>query len=561
MNTLRITFLLFLSMTFVSVSAQTALTITELMYNSPGEDLEFIEFYNNSDTALDLAGYAIVDGIDYLFPAVELAAQGTLVVTSDSVKFQRFYNQAAWQWDGGSLSNGGEGVEVADTSDQVIISFEYSDNQPWPQIADGGGASLTLCDPTADPSLPESWERSTTVAGIEEGVAVYADPGVYEGCQLGAEPVLVAGIQNLEVNESEGMTVVQFFMDNAPDTTTSFLVEINSAGGAIEGEDFTLLTDTLSYSDARSSVQNVEFELIDDMIDEAVESFTINLTPIDNAIALEAQPTVSIISCNEAAETKLKLKGVIHSSVIKAVELVVLDSISEDEMRTYGIGSANNGNGSGGQEFTLTGSALPWTCVFVTNDTIAFKEFFGPIDNMLLIQDEELEADFNGNDAIELFKNCKVVDTYGVADVDGSGEVWDYDDGWAQNNQGIWTKQPRAFDASVWQYSGPQGLDGATNEASSVPYPLECSFLIDNVAELGNFDFSIYPNPSEGIIFIDSEAQLDNLTITNNLGQIIYQAKGSEIPNRIDLEQGIGTMVFVTAIADGKAVVRKIWVH
>ena len=37
----------------------------------------------------------------------------------------------------------------------------------------------------------------------------------------------------------------------------------------------------------------------------------------------------------------------------------------------------------------------------------------------------------NGNDAIELFKNGVVIETFGDINVDGTGTAWEYADSWA----------------------------------------------------------------------------------------------------------------------------------
>jgi len=242
---------------------------------------------------------------------------------------------------------------------------------------------------------------------------------------------------------------------------------------------------------------------------------------------------------------------------IKAIELVVLEDMNNAIDYSYAIGSANNGNGSNGQEFQIKLTASASTCVFVTNDTLRFKEFFGPIENNLLIQDEELEADFNGNDAIELFYNCRVVDTYGVADVDGAGEVWDYSDGWAHRaiSDG---SSPSTFDPDQWEFSGPQALDASTNAASSVPYPFECNILIEDVEEEDLLSINIYPNPSDGIIYIDSEEPLDQLTITNNMGQVIYSAKEKEVDQSINLDAFSHAILFVRGTIGNRSFVKKI---
>ena len=40
-------------------------------------------------------------------------------------------------------------------------------------------------------------------------------------------------------------------------------------------------------------------------------------------------------------------------------------------------------------------------------------------------------ANINGDDAIELFKNAAVIDVFGDINVDGTGQPWEYKDGWA----------------------------------------------------------------------------------------------------------------------------------
>src|SRR5690606_27006432 len=45
----------------------------------------------------------------------------------------------------------------------------------------------------------------------------------------------------------------------------------------------------------------------------------------------------------------------------------------------------------------------------------------------------------NGDDAIELFKGETVVETFGDANVDGTGAFWDYAGSWAFKEGGSWT--------------------------------------------------------------------------------------------------------------------------
>ena len=60
-----------------------------------------------------------------------------------------------------------------------------------------------------------------------------------------------------------------------------------------------------------------------------------------------------------------------------------------------------------------------------------FTNFFGFAPNY-----SSFALGINGDDAVELFKNGSVVDVFGDINVDGSGQAWDYLDGWAYRNTG-----------------------------------------------------------------------------------------------------------------------------
>jgi hypothetical protein len=65
----------------------------------------------------------------------------------------------------GQLDNSGERilfVRGEGLSQLTIKDFQYRDDPPWPNSADGNGASLVLRNPAANPdhNLPESWDGS-----------------------------------------------------------------------------------------------------------------------------------------------------------------------------------------------------------------------------------------------------------------------------------------------------------------------------------------------------------------------------------------------------------------
>ncbi|MEZ4948807.1 MAG: hypothetical protein R2784_05385 [Saprospiraceae bacterium] len=76
-------------------------------------------------------------------------------------------------------------------------------------------------------------------------------------------------------------------------------------------------------------------------------------------------------------------------------------------------------------------------------------------------------VNINGDDAMELFLNGTVVDIYGVIDVDGTGEVWEYLDGWAYRLNGT-GPDGSTFNPDNWNFSGIDVYDNQTTNATSL---------------------------------------------------------------------------------------------
>ena len=160
------------------------IVITEIMYNPPeagNDSLEFIELYNNGNEPVDMEGFYFTEGIDYTFPALTLNPSEYYVVCIDSVAFHNTFGMAAAEWDGGALSNSGEDIILVNQDGQLVDSVLYDDALPWDTLADGFGPSLTLCNPSLDNSLPESWSASTEFAAVNAiNDSIFATP--FAGC-------------------------------------------------------------------------------------------------------------------------------------------------------------------------------------------------------------------------------------------------------------------------------------------------------------------------------------------------------------------------------------------
>lgn len=168
--------------------------------------------------------------------------------------------------------------------------------------------------------------------------------------------------------------------------------------------------------------------------------------------------------------TGLLLTGVFDGPLTggtpKGIELYVLNDIAD--LSEYGIGSANNGDGSDGIEFPFPAvSATAGSFLYLTNAEVEFGAFFGFDADFV----DEGSMSINGDDAIELFRNGEVVDIFGDINVDGTGQPWEYLDGWAYRVNGT-GPDGSTFVPSNWTYSGVGELEGGmTNSTVNSPFP------------------------------------------------------------------------------------------
>ncbi|MBL4661967.1 MAG: T9SS type A sorting domain-containing protein [Alcanivoracaceae bacterium] len=194
--------------------------------------------------------------------------------------------------------------------------------------------------------------------------------------------------------------------------------------------------------------------------------------PCDGELTLTVSPTS--FTCEDIIEVEVVpsmiISGVFDCTITggtpKGVEVYVINDIAD--LSAYGIGFANNGGGTDGEEFTFPAvSASAGTYFYISTEILKFSQWFGFDPSYT-----DGAAAINGDDAIELFYEDAVIDIFGDIDVDGSGQPWEYLDGWAYriSDTGL---DGDAFDISHWTFSGPNALDGeASNATAEFPMPV-----------------------------------------------------------------------------------------
>jgi hypothetical protein len=158
------------------------IVINEIFYNPPaGDDDEFIEIHHRGDVPIPLGGWRLRGGISFTFPAGStIAPGGFLAVARDQNQLRSNHPalppEAILGNYSGVLNNGGDvvridmpdeirstnalGEVVVETIHITVGEVRFQDGGAWGKWSDGGGSSLELTDPHADPRVAANWADS-----------------------------------------------------------------------------------------------------------------------------------------------------------------------------------------------------------------------------------------------------------------------------------------------------------------------------------------------------------------------------------------------------------------
>lgn len=179
--------------TEVQVDTSTAqMGVSEIMYNAPGGSaLEWVEVYikagpNNGIGNMELSNVRLDGAVSFSFPAEPLKKGDYVIVTNDVALFKKTYPTAACKiygpWDNdpktgsvAKLINEGDVVDVK-IRGEGDVSAAFSNQPPWPSLADGNGRTLVYkgSGSEADPS---SWGASA----VENGNPCVGGDKIIEG--------------------------------------------------------------------------------------------------------------------------------------------------------------------------------------------------------------------------------------------------------------------------------------------------------------------------------------------------------------------------------------------
>ena len=161
-------------------------TEAELAESGSRNGFEFLEVRNERDFTLELEGAEFVRGVRFIFPPTQLAPGERVIVVRNEAAFAARYGNnnpniriaGAFAKDS-KLSDMGETLELLSKEGLVLLSFRYNDKAPWPEDADGSGASLVYRPAGDEPDQADAshWSASLEPDGTPGtgGFTLYED--------------------------------------------------------------------------------------------------------------------------------------------------------------------------------------------------------------------------------------------------------------------------------------------------------------------------------------------------------------------------------------------------
>ena len=236
------------------------------MYHPVSENRghEFVELLNTGPVSVDLSGWSISGGVEFVIPAgTTIQAGGNFVLVADAAAFSSLYptvTNFAGDWTG-QLSNASDNVRLRNAANLVVSEVTYADDGDWAERrrdtpdhghsgwlwhsdADGGGKSLELIRAGFECDEGQNWASSAVTGGT---------PGSANSMVASNLPCIIDKVSHFPVVPQSNQIVtvscrvrddagtiagvsLHFRVDGAPVFTTLAMFDDGSHGDAIAGD-------------------------------------------------------------------------------------------------------------------------------------------------------------------------------------------------------------------------------------------------------------------------------------------------------------------------------------
>ena len=579
------------SSTFESVYgfAATAQLTTGSVTDSNGDDQIALR---NGTTIYDIFGVIGEDGSGTAHEFEDGRAERKSTVTAPNATWD------ASEWNVDNDSGGGDGAQDApagyDPGQWIGLSvgndptIAVGSNVTGLDYFQGSGPSNEGSFPvdginlTEDVTItaPTNFEVSlTSEEGFASSVTVTQSSGtasaaVYVRLASGLTPDSYTGNATISSSGADNKTVGLSGTVTAADpqiTVTAFLDDLNyviSVGGPSSEETFTVSGLFLDADVSVTAPSNFEVSLVSGQDfsgsvtipttqDGTLISTTVYVRLAANLTAGNYTGNINVSTTGVADETiavegnaygpatnSLIITGIIDGPLFggtpKAIELYVLDDIQD--LSLFGVSSVSGGEGTsaGNVEYNFPADAVTaGTYIYLSSasddtNVQTFFDFGSTYQNGVL--------GVNGDDSIELYENGQIIDTFGDVNTDGTGQAWDYLDGWAYRNSAT-GPEGTTFTPTNWTYSGANALDGESeNATATASFPARTYSETASIINFDNAEIFVYPNPVHSNLNFLGLSGPVNASIYDMTGRLYLHKKVTNTLDMSNLRAGIYMM-------------------
>lgn len=216
-----------------------ALIINELLYQPRSGEAEYLELYNNSATAVNLANYHIVRwvgdslGKHYTLPDYNVAPHDYVVLTKDVASVTANYDvkniSKLVECSLPTYPNSGGTVLLATADSVVVDRFDYQPSMHSPMIHDAAGVSLERRSPDRPTGESSNWFSASSLSGY--GTPGYANSQSNEWLVAEADFVFSSTVVSPDGDGYQDVLQIDYRMDNG-DLSADAMV-YNAAGNMV----------------------------------------------------------------------------------------------------------------------------------------------------------------------------------------------------------------------------------------------------------------------------------------------------------------------------------------
>lgn len=575
------------------------IVITEILYHQPGGDnnYDFVEFYNRSDNIVELGDYEFLDGVVFEFTNLAMGPGEYLVVTKDAEAFTDAFGIDAFEWTNGGLDNNSETIILSNGG--IVDQVTFNDNAPWPEIADGEGASIMLCNPETDNANPLNWRFSTT----QTSVATSANPNLYIHATPGAPNDTCSSLPSIFfgedipvfVQEDADTVTVKFKMANLNTTEEAFVdVVVDPSSTAILGTDFfipEMFVDFEPDGFGTTTIGRLKIVIVDDPEQEFTEKIVIRLeNPVNATLATTGTASIDIIDndgfnpglyaemeigevttvdgegVNPSNGDITALTGIVYGNNIhpEGVEFTLIDKEDkEDGIRVFKFENAPDYTVQEGDEVTVYGvitqfdgltQIIPDNIIKLSEGNTLFAPdsisgvTFGEMEESKLIAIKGcvlIEDNQNVGPARHYFIQSEETGMVYLMRVDDDTDVPETID---LPERFIVTGIGSQIDPGTAPYNA--GYMIMPRYAADVVETVACETVSTN--DLADLKIKVFPNPATNHLTINTDVVLEKLVVYNMLGQEVIAKSVDQMENTLDIETLTPGCYFLTCIHQNK---------